>query len=354
MERESEKKNVTIAEIARRAGVSSATVSYVLSGRQDVKIAETTRGRILALCRELGYRKGAGRKGTKKQVTIDDIAREAGVSTATVSYIVNGRKDVKISEETRKKVLQICNLRQYTPSPIARQLAGKKNTLVGICAPQSSYPAQNARYYALVHALQERLQAQGCGVLLLAPAPSRGAPLQEGLEGIVCIDLTEEEFFALKESCFVPIVAVDMIVPDPLFFKVYTDHVAVIAAAKARLHREKITYVAHPYRNALYLDDLKAALQQDTLYAADDTSALREYVQSHPQDAFVFGDGLLAELCAPLLSAGRAVCISETEERGDLCLPLCTVAEQAVAMLQSAVRREETKPHTFKLAPITE
>ena len=117
---------------------------------------------------------------------------------------------------------------------------------------------------------------------------------------------------------------------------------------------KKITFVAHPYRNTLYLDDLKAALQQDTLYAADDTSALREYVRTHPQDAFVFGDGLLAELCAPLLSAGRAVCISETEERGDLCLPLCTVAEQAVAMLQSAVRREETKPHTFKLAPITE
>ena len=352
MEHESGKQNITIAEIAKRAGVSTATVSYVLSDRQDVKIGEETRRRILALCSELGYRKGAGRKGTKKQVTIDDIAREAGVSTATVSYIVNGRKDVKISEETRKKVLQICNLRQYTPSPIARQLAGKKNTLVGICAPQSSYPAQNARYYALVHALQERLQEQGCGVLLLAPAPSREAPLQEGLEGIVCIDLTEEEFFALKESCFVPIVAVDMIVPDPLFFKVYTDHGAVIAAAKELLHSEKITYVAYPYRNAPYLNDLKAALQEDTLCLAEEISALRAHVTAHPDDAFVFGDRLLAELCAPLLPDGRAICITETKETGDLCLPLRTVAEQAVEMLQNAIRREETKPHTFKLAPV--
>ena len=94
MEHESGKQNITIAEIAKRAGVSTATVSYVLNDRQDIKIGEETRGRILALCSELGYQKGARRKRTaKKQVTIDDIAREAGVSTATVSYIVNDRKE---------------------------------------------------------------------------------------------------------------------------------------------------------------------------------------------------------------------------------------------------------------------
>ena len=353
MEHESGKQNITIAEIAKRAGVSTATVSYVLSDRQDVKIGEETRGRILALCSELGYQKGAKRKtAAKKQVTIDDIAREAGVSTATVSYIVNNRKDVKISEETRKKVLQICNLRQYTPSPVARLLAGKKNNLIGICAPQSPYPVCNAAYYATVQALQACLQEKGCGTLLLSPADRQEMRLQENLDGIVCVDLTEEEFYALKENWFVPIVAVDMIVSDPLFFKVYTDHGAVIAAAKKLLHSEKITYVAYPYRNAPYLDDLRAALQEDTLYLAEEISALRAYVTAHPDGAFVFGDRLLAELCAPLLPDGRAVCITETEGTGDLCLPLRSVAEQAVEMLQSAIRREETKPHTFKLTPM--
>ena len=38
-----------------------------------------------------------------KKVTIRDVAKEAGVSVATVSYIMNDRKDVKISSETRKK-----------------------------------------------------------------------------------------------------------------------------------------------------------------------------------------------------------------------------------------------------------
>lgn len=352
MEQESGKQNITIAEIAKRAGVSTATVSYVLNDRQDVKISEETRERILALCRELGYRKGVKRTAAKKQVTIDDIAREAGVSTATVSYIVNDRKDVKISEETRKKVLQICNLRQYTPSPIARLLAGKKNNLIGVCAPQSEYPAQNAHYYALLQQLQFALRRKDYGAVLLTPPVMQEMHMQENLEGIVCIDLTEAEFYALKETWFVPIVAVDMIVSDPLFFKVYTDNGAVVAAAKQLLHSRHITFVVHPYRNAPYLDDLKDALQADTLYLAGDPAALRAYVTAHPDDAFVFGDRSLAELCAPLLPDGRTVCITETEGTGDLCIPLRTVAEQAVEMLQSAIRREETKPHTFKLAPV--
>ena len=38
------------------------------------------------------------------KVTVKDVAREAGVSVATVSYIMNNRTDVKISDATRKKV----------------------------------------------------------------------------------------------------------------------------------------------------------------------------------------------------------------------------------------------------------
>ena len=46
----------------------------------------------------------------EKKPTVKDVAKQAGVSVATVSYIMNDRKDQKISEATRKKVLQIANL----------------------------------------------------------------------------------------------------------------------------------------------------------------------------------------------------------------------------------------------------
>ena len=355
MEHESGKQNITIAEIAKRAGVSTATVSYVLSDRQDVKIGEETRGRILALCSELGYQKGAKRKtAAKKQITIDDIAREAGVSTATVSYIVNDRKDVKISEETRKKVLQICNLRQYTPSPVARLLAGKRSDLVGICAPHGG--ASGARYYALLQALQAALYRRGYGCVLLSCDGAREVRMQENPEGIFCIDLTEEEFYALKENCFVPIVAVDMMADDPLFFKAFVDHAALIAAAKEKLCCETVTYVAHPYRNAPYLDDLRAAMDGDTLFLVHSLSDLREYIMAHPEERYVFADTALSDACAPLPEAKQRCTVCYGDERTEgavLRLSFCEMAEHAVDMLQSAVLREEDKPHTFRLAPKT-
>ena len=78
---------VTIATIAKLANVSTATVSYVINQRTDKKVAENTKQKILELCRKYNYQKGANRKRikNKKPVTIGDIAKEAGVSKATVS-----------------------------------------------------------------------------------------------------------------------------------------------------------------------------------------------------------------------------------------------------------------------------
>ena len=50
----------------------------------------------------------------EKRATVRDIAKKAGVSVATVSYVLNDKQDTKISESTRKKVLQIANLLNYS------------------------------------------------------------------------------------------------------------------------------------------------------------------------------------------------------------------------------------------------
>jgi len=62
-----------------------------------------------------------------------DVAREAGVSMATVSRVVNGNKNVK--ENTRKKVLEVIDRLDYRPNAVARGLASKKTTTVGVVIP---------------------------------------------------------------------------------------------------------------------------------------------------------------------------------------------------------------------------
>ncbi|WP_421617621.1 catabolite control protein A [Brevibacillus sp. TJ4] len=69
-------------------------------------------------------------------VTIYDVAREAGVSMATVSRVVNGNPNVK--PLTRKKVLGAIERLGYRPNAVARGLASKKTTTVGVIIPDIS------------------------------------------------------------------------------------------------------------------------------------------------------------------------------------------------------------------------
>ncbi|MCU9532941.1 catabolite control protein A [Streptococcus sp. CSL10205-OR2] len=73
---------------------------------------------------------------TDDTITIYDVAREAGVSMATVSRVVNGNKNVK--ENTRKKVLEVIERLDYRPNAVARGLASKKTTTVGVVIPNIS------------------------------------------------------------------------------------------------------------------------------------------------------------------------------------------------------------------------
>ena len=69
-------------------------------------------------------------------ITIYDVAREANVSMATVSRVVNGNPNVKPT--TRKKVMEVIDRLGYRPNAVARGLASKKTTTVGLIIPDIS------------------------------------------------------------------------------------------------------------------------------------------------------------------------------------------------------------------------
>ncbi|MBB6452139.1 LacI family transcriptional regulator [Salirhabdus euzebyi] len=69
-------------------------------------------------------------------ITIYDVAREANVSMATVSRVVNGNPNVKPA--TRQKVLEAIERLGYRPNAVARGLASKKTTTVGVIIPDIS------------------------------------------------------------------------------------------------------------------------------------------------------------------------------------------------------------------------
>jgi LacI family transcriptional regulator len=69
-------------------------------------------------------------------VTIYDVAREAKVSMATVSRVLNGTAVVK--DETKRRVLDAIERLGYRPNAVARGLASKKTRTIGVIVPDVS------------------------------------------------------------------------------------------------------------------------------------------------------------------------------------------------------------------------
>lgn len=356
--------NITIATIAKMANVSTATVSYVINERTDKKVAEATRQKILDLCRKFNYQKGATRKRpkNKKPVTINDIAKEAGVSTTTVSYIINNHQDVKIREETRRKVLQICNLRQFLPSSTARALRSPeidKHNTIGLYfnRPTSTF-YHSEECLDLICTLQKFLYERDYKTLLLPPIESNSISIQRDIDGIICIDLSEQQFYTLKESYYVPIVAIDMTIKDSLFFKSYNDFNAIINHAKAQLKTSHLIFVTSKYQNQPYMNKLKRALADDLLYVVSTCTALIEFLRQHKNEHIVFSDISLAICSFPYIVAEKTAVICNnakitlpSEQMVKIYLPSELKVKNAVEMLEYAIQRKESEPHTFKLSP---
>ncbi|WP_116189264.1 LacI family DNA-binding transcriptional regulator [Paenibacillus taihuensis] len=72
------------------------------------------------------------------KATIYDVAREAGVSIAAVSQVINGKG--KISEERRAAIVSVMEKLNYKPSVIAAALTGKKTYTLGLLVPDISNP----------------------------------------------------------------------------------------------------------------------------------------------------------------------------------------------------------------------
>ncbi|MDF2925291.1 MAG: LacI family transcriptional regulator [Paenibacillaceae bacterium] len=70
--------------------------------------------------------------------TIYDVAEAAGVSIATVSYVVNGKR--KVAAKTRAKVLQAMEQLQFQPNLFASALMGKSTFTIGLLVPDISNP----------------------------------------------------------------------------------------------------------------------------------------------------------------------------------------------------------------------
>lgn len=74
----------------------------------------------------------------RRTVTIQDVAKTAGVSVSTVSRVLNGKVDV--ASETQDRILSVIEDLGYTTNLAARSMRSQKKNLVGLIMPDIAYP----------------------------------------------------------------------------------------------------------------------------------------------------------------------------------------------------------------------
>lgn len=115
---------------------------------------------------------------TIRTPTLDDVARAAGVSTATVSRCLNDPQ--RVVEATRQRVLEVVRELGYSPNFGARALAARRTNTVGAIIPTM----ENAIFSRGIQAFQEELRDHGL-TLLIASSSYREDVEEEQIRTLV-------------------------------------------------------------------------------------------------------------------------------------------------------------------------
>src|SRR5437870_9297760 len=97
--------------------------------------------------------------------TITDVARLCGVTPATVSRVLNGKKKFSTSESTREKILATAQKLGYVPDLAARNLNRRSTHIIGLFASPQTHVAEGINE-SLLEGIAEVLHAGGYDVFL--------------------------------------------------------------------------------------------------------------------------------------------------------------------------------------------
>lgn len=104
-----------------------------------------------------------------QRMTQRRIAALAGVSQATVSLVLNDRRDTtgRVPPETRERVMAIIRGTTYVADPAARRLAGAGNRILGVFTYEAAFPKESANFYTpLLRGIESEAEQLGCDLLL--------------------------------------------------------------------------------------------------------------------------------------------------------------------------------------------
>lgn len=185
-----------------------------------------------------------------KRVTIDDVARHAGVHKATVSRALNAHTEVQVNAETAKRVREAALELGYVPNFVARGLRLNHSMTVGVIIPDVANPI----FPPIMRGIEECLQPRGYTALLANTDGQAGVEeaafhslLQRRVDGFIVATgrLDDQPVIAGAFGDGVPVVMVNRWAGSAPYPVVTADNERGIRAAVEHLHELGHRRIAH-------------------------------------------------------------------------------------------------------------
>jgi LacI family transcriptional regulator len=196
-------------------------------------------------------------------ITLDDVAQAAGVSTATVSRVINHFP--RVAEQTRRRVLDAIERLEYTPNFAGRMLATQRTHTIGLIITDITNPF----YPAVVRGVEAAALSLGFNVLLYDTGEDKQREAQalqllrerqvDGL--VVCSSRLGKARLAQLAQGKTPLVFINSQPAPSSVGSVETDHEAGMRSAVehlARLGHRRIAYLGGPHGSQVQQRRLKA------------------------------------------------------------------------------------------------
>lgn len=210
-----------------------------------------------------------------KNITIKDIAREAGVSIALVSFVMNnrveadGKQKYRVSETTKEKILEVARRLNYQPSSAARMLRKGRTHVIGVILSDLA----NIFYGVIAKELENKAHQHGYTVLFGSTEedPERFGRLvrsfmEKDVEGFIIVPCvgSKDQVRALMASGR-PFVVIDRYHPDFDIPSVLVDNVEAMCMAVNALKEQgvrKMALVSYAMRISSMTDREKSFREQ--------------------------------------------------------------------------------------------
>ena len=221
------------------------------------------------------------------KITIKEIAKEANVSIATVSMVIN-KKDSNITDATRNRVLEVVKKYNYIPNAMAGSLVTQRTHIIGLILPDITNPF----FPGIARGAEDRANKAGYSIIFCNT--DDGLEVQEKYietltkkmaDGIIIAHSSNSEKMSeILERCKVPIILIDRdFDSENICGKVLVDNSNGAYKAVAYLIKngyKKIAYLSGPLKTRTASDRLegyKKALEDNVIEYNENLIKFGEY-----------------------------------------------------------------------------